>query len=186
MTTTDARNLVKKVLNIPSTNTSFDTDIDSFVTQAVQLLYPVASKDIDAATATVNSDDRTVNLPSGTLDVSELELYDSDNSDYYPTNEYRLHGTKIKFDTYVERGSTVRIWGIGAYSLTDLPTFLEMVVIYWAVSIFYSTLAGNKRKYNQYVSASGAAGDRDMKDSVDFFQSKGNDLLIDRVAIRGA
>jgi hypothetical protein len=187
MTATAARNLTKKVLNIPAATVTFDTDIDDYVTQAVQLLYPLAPIEIDAdTTVVIGSDNRTASLPSGVLDVAELEIYDSDNSDYYPTNEYRIHNGKIKMDTYLLAGTRLRIWGLGAYAITTLPTYLEMVVIYWTVSIFYAALAGNKRKYNLYVGAAGAAGDRDMKDSVDFFRGQGNDLLADRIAIRGA
>lgn len=180
--------LVRSQANIPASNTSFDSDIATYITQAVQMLWPVAGADIDAdTTKTVNADNRTITLPSGTLDVERLELYSSDDSDYYPTNEFTVHNRKtIRLDSYVASGTACRIWGRGYYTITTVPPELEWVVIYWALSLLYASFAGNKRKYNIYVGAAGAAGDRDMKDSAQFFRSAGNDLLVDRVGIQGA
>lgn len=193
MITTEALALVRSQANIPASNTTFDTDINTYVQKALSWLFPVAMADIDPDTTKyVNSDGRTIDLPTGTVDVGDLELYDTETSDYRPISEFRLHGTKIKLDSYCAPGTQARIWGLGSYAITassgttTLPAYLDMVIVYWALSMLYASFAGNKRKYNQYVSASGAVGDRDMKDSVDFFKNMGNDLLIDRVGIKGA
>lgn len=190
-TTTTLRSQVKYFAGIKSTDTSFDTDIDTQVQYAIKNLAPVAllEKTYDT-TKTVNSDGVTIDLPTGVLQVRSggLEIYDNDLADYRVCTDWRQHGSQIRLTSAVDSGTAVRIWGLGYYKsdATDLPQELELPVVYWALSYFYVYLAGNKRKYNIYVGTTGAAADKDMKDSAAEWKAEGDSLLLDRVTLRGA
>lgn len=186
LTATTARNRVKDLADIASTDTSFDADIDNYVTSAVNNLYPMAMAEVAPdITKTFAADGRNVTLPSGIDQIRRLELYDSTISDYVPEPDFIVHGTEIWLDEAVSASTVARIWGWARYALTTVPAELELVVIYWATSYLYDSLAGNKRKYNTFIASTGAAGDRDMKDSADFYLQKGNQMLVDRAKLAG-
>lgn len=179
----------KRMLNI--TDSTFDSDLTTYVPYAIKLLSPIALNEVAAdTTKTVNSDNRTIDLPTGMRQVRSggLELYSSDVSDYRVFSDFRQHGSKIVTDYYVAAGTQSRIWGLSDYKqdASDLPIELELVIVYWTMSLFYNSLAGNKRKYNIYVGTTGSAADHDMKDSATFYMNEGNSILTDRVTVRGS
>jgi hypothetical protein len=181
----------KRQLGIKSTDTTFDSDLDENAAYAIKMLSPIVLNEIASdVTKTVNTDGRTIDLPSGTRQVRSggLELYSADVADYCNFSDFKQHGTKIVLDYYVTPGTAVRIWGLGDFNVTatDLPIELELVIVYWVMSMFYNKLAGDKRKYNIYVGTTGAAADHDMKDSATYWKQEGNELLVDRANIRGS
>lgn len=188
-TVTILRDQVKDFASVPAANTNYDADIANYVAYAIKLLAPIALQELPAnTTKTVNSDGRTIDLPATILQVRDLELYATDLADYSGFNDFKQHGSQILLDYYVSPGTQVRIWGLGYYAqdATTLPVELEIVIVYWALSMLYSSFAGDKRKYDIYVGSTGAAGDRDMKDSSTFYKNEGDQLLLDRVAVRGS
>lgn len=185
------RSQVKYFAGIKSTDTSFDTDIDTQVAYALKNLAPIALKENTSdVTKSVNADGVTIDLPTGTLQIRSagLELYDNDVSDYRIFTDWRQHGTQIRLNYYVTPGTQARIWPLGYYNAdySDLPQELELVVVYYALSFFYVYLAGNKRKYNIYAATTGAAADHDMKDSAQEWKQEADNLLMDRVTVRGS
>ena len=183
---TTARNRVKDLADVSASDTSFDTDIDNYVQTAIDNLYPFALNEVAPDTSkTFAADSRSVTLPTGVVDVRRLELYDSATSDYSPTRNFITHAGSIYLDEAVSVSTQAKIWGWGRHTISSVPAELYLVVFYWAVAQFYAALAGNKRKYNLYIANTAASADRDMKDSADYFEQKGNTLLADRTKLAG-
>jgi len=180
-----ARSRVKDLLDI--SDTSLDSDIDNYVTDAVNMLYPIAMAEVAPdTTKTFASGGRDVTLPSGVDQVRRLELYDDDLSDYYPTDDYIVHAGSIWLDQATSSSTQARIWGWARHTIGTVPAELYDVVFYWAASLFYSALAGNKRKYNIYIGSAGSAADRDIKDSADYYMNHANQILADRAKLAGS
>jgi hypothetical protein len=167
---------VKNTLNIAVS--TYDTDLTADLGFAVKDLYPIVVKDVAPAAATLNSDNRSVDVPAGIDQVRRVEI-DGVSTDFF------VHADTIYFPEEVATTATVSVFGAARMAIADVPAELETVLIYWTVSKFYAALAGNKRKYNSYMGTQGAAADRDIKDSADYFKQLGDEYLDDRVAVRG-
>lgn len=170
---------VKNTLNI--TVSTYDTELNNDLDFAVKDLYPLACKQIAPATVTLNSDLRSFTVPAGSDIVRRVEI-NGYSMDFF------CHGGTAYLESTVDSSDTVQAFCLGRYvtsAYSDIPSELETVLIYWAVSKFYTALAGNKRKYNIYVGNVGSAADRDMKDSADYFKELGDQYLEERVGVRG-
>lgn len=171
---------VKDNLNI--TVSTFDTALNTKLDFSVKDLYPIVVQDLAPATVTLLSDYRSFTIPSGTSIVRRVEV------DGYSI-DFITHGNTIYFTGgTVDPDSVVTCFGQGRWGFadyTDIPVELHTVLIYWAMAKFYTSLAGNKRKYNIYVGNVGSAADRDMKDSADYFKELGDQYLEERTGVRG-
>jgi hypothetical protein len=78
----------------------------------------------------------------------------------------------------------LRIYGVTTFTLANIPVYLEQAVLWYAMSEFYSYLAGSKSKYNIYTQ-SGARSVDNMKDEADFYEDKANVYLNDRAQLYG-
>lgn len=189
--TGNLRDRVKDLLGILTSVTTFDADIDLYVLDSINNLWPLVKLELaPVTTPVVASDGRTIAMPAGTFDVSRLEV--SDGAYLQETDDYWIHGTNILLIDLVTAGRATKLWGYGKYSvhasnpaLTTLEENMVTTVIYWACSIFYASVAGDRRKYNAYITAGGAA-DRDARDAVNDFLQLGDDHLDKRYAVRSS
>lgn len=203
MATTQALLLpqIKDLLNIPSGNTSlanvttWDTQLNNFMIQAVNLLWPIAQNELAPdISLTWPTSDPVLTLPAGVLGVRFMEVKcDGTNWQRVSKDNWYTHGTQLLLKQLQWAGKAIRIWGLGRYKLdpsvganTTLPVELEQVIIYWTAALFYESLAGSKRKFDVYAGAAGAAADHDIKDSAQYMHDRGQELLDQRAPLRSS
>jgi hypothetical protein len=170
---------VKNTLNI--TTSTFDTDLNSDLDFAVKDLFPMVVKEIAPVAATLDSEGRKCTVPATIDRVGKVELGGFDV-------DYTVHAGSVYLRETADPSASVNVYGYARFAITDyasIPLEAETAIVYWAVSKFYAALAGNKRKYNSYMGTQGAAADRDIKDSADFFKQMGDDHIEQRFAVRG-
>jgi hypothetical protein len=171
---------LKRKLNI--LNANFDTDLNSDLDFAVKDLYPIVLKDVPVAQANVDANGRDITLPAGIDIIQAVEV------NGYDVDIKRKHNGILQLRELVNGGDLADIYGFTRILTTDyasIPLEAETAVILFAMSKFYASLAGNRRKYNSYMGSQGAAADRDMKDSVDYFHQLGKEHLEEHFAVRG-
>lgn len=194
-------NLLTKVKALAGVTavSNFDTDISSFIVDAIAQLNPRALNELTPDTSvTLAANTRNFTLPTGVVEIRALEFYDSTASaDYYrpvDSSDFIQHGTQVWLeDPFPDRQShQLRIFPLGEYVVhatdptqTTLPNNLIIVVAYFALSLFYSELAGNASKYNAFIGTTGASKDHDMKDSADHYWNEADAMLDRYVAPRG-
>lgn len=190
MDTATARASVKTRLDIPSSTTDFDDAIDEFVLAAVDRLYPIAQKELDPEEVSASVDNYgeaivDLSVLSGTptaarkVEVKTSYQYESAD-DFYHQNQ-KMYVRELPTGQTV----TLRVFPLGLYELSTVPAYLKQAIFWYAMSEFYDFLAGNKSKYNLYVS-NGARSVDNMRDESEYYEQKANVYLNDRVTIYGA
>lgn len=182
-----AQDRVKRKLYIGTSNTDFDTEIDQFVDEAVDELWPILQEELAPDTSTsLAAEENEFDLPDGCEGVRWLEASDS-QATYLkiPTSDYTVHAGKVYLDEPFAENKTIKVFGLGRYAQADVPAEFCETVICWATSKFYHFLAGNKRKYNIYMQTTGRSGTDNMIDLADYFRDIGNQHLMDRVSLIG-
>lgn len=185
----DLKGKVKRRLSIPETNTEFDADIADYVSDAVNMLYPIIHRELVPETVTLAKDSNTIDLSTlagNVKAVRYIEIYDATNSVYNAYDDFVQHGDTLYINYDWDEAKTVKVFGLGAYTESTVPTEFASVVVNWAMSEFYSNLVGNSRKYNLYTQNSGARKADNMRDLSDYYWVRGNQLLVDRAKIEGA
>lgn len=188
LSTATARASTKARLDIDSSDTQFDSIIDEFVLSGVKRLYPIAQREVPVQTKSVTVDsygETTVDLSSlaaPVLAARKVEV--SGGQSWVETNDFYHHGTTLFARDLSSSDTQLRIYGVTQFTLADVPEYLEMPVIWYAMSEFYDFLAGNKRKYNIYA-ANGARSVDNMKEEAQFYEQKANVYLNDRVTLYG-
>ena len=188
MIDTTARASVKKRLDIDAAVTPFDSAIDEFVLAGVSRLYPIAQLEVDRQEVAVTVDsygEASVTLSGLTTPVLSARTVEA----YYgavwsPATETYHHGSQLIVSELPTGVTKLRIYGNTAFSLANVPSYLEQAVIWYAMSEFYSYLAGNKSKYNIYNQSNARSVDN-MKDEADFYEQKANVYLNDRAQLYG-
>lgn len=176
------RERIKTRLSVDTTD--FDTDIDTFVNESVDALYPMVMDEASPEEVSIGTNDTKFDLPAGIDDVKRIEY--KEGRLYLPfQGVYHQHGSEVIFES-APGNLTLRVYGLSRYSVTEVPSQLQTVVINWAMSEFYSMLVGNKRKYNIYAQSSGARSADNMRDLSDYYLDRGNQTLNDRARIHGA
>lgn len=183
MLVADARAGMKKRLDIPAADTTFDDTIDQFVEDAVKRFAPGVYEEVDVQEVSVTVSDRgeaIVDLSAlGTSidDVKELEASAGDGE--YPADTFKIHGTKMRVRELTSDVTSLFIYGLKEYTLDTIPPYLELPVYYFALSEFYTFLMANKAKYNVYMQNGRGAVDN-MQDLVDFWEQKGLEYMADK------
>ncbi len=187
MTTVEAREDVKTFLYIPTATTAFDTEVDDFVQNSVDALWPHLKEELTPDTSlTLASGDNEFPLPAGMAEVYQVEIYDSDLEGYTPIDGtlWRLHKGVVYLQETYDSAVVLRLFGFGRYDLTDVPVEFELVVSNWAASNMYQMFAGDKRKYNIYSQVSGRSGVSNMLELSNFHYDRGNEIFRDRLDLR--
>lgn len=181
---------VKTRLDIDNSQTAFDAAINEFVLSGVNRLYPIAQKEIEVQTKVVSVDgygEASVDLSTLTTPALAARRVEASvgGGAYFPANETYHHGVNLQVrELPSDQSTTLKIYGLAAFTLATVPSYLEQVVIWYAMSEFYDFLAGNKRYYNIY-NQSGARQVDNMRDEADFFEQKANVYLNDRTTLYG-
>lgn len=188
MLVADARNAVKKRLDIATAVTTFDTDIDQFVTESVKRLYPFAQYEFDPQVATgfsVAGGRVRVDLSTLAGPVESVRFVESsDDGTYYSPVDHSQHGKYLTIDDVSSSTTRLQIYGLGKFTLANLYDYLEQAVVYYACAEFFKFLIGNKRKYNVYMQ-NGRANVDNMQDLADYYEQQANQYLSDRATLYG-
>lgn len=186
LTTASARTAVKLRLDIPDADVTWDALIDAVVLTAVARLFPICQEEVDVATSDITVDDygeAVVTLATGTTGARRVEI--SSGYGWSLADDTFHQGTSLYIRDLDSSITQARIYGLKAYELTTVPDYLQLAVFWYAMSEFYDYLAGNKRKYNMYVSG-GARQVDNMRDESDFYEQKANQYVNDRATIYGS
>lgn len=189
MITATARASVKSRLAIDASELSFDSIIDEFVLSAVNRLYPIAQNEIAAQTKVVTVDsfgETSVDLSTLTTPIlAARKVEATSGSAYYPASETYHQGLTLYVRELPTTSTiTLKIYGLAAYTLATVPSYLEQAILWYAMSEFYDYLSGNKSKYNIYAQSSARSVDN-MRDEAEFYEQKANVYLNDRTTLYG-
>lgn len=187
MSPSDFREAAKKRLSLSGT-TTYDTLLDDMVTQSVNRLSPRAMIETDADTVSVSVDDygeASASLLSLAIDdVRKVEAYDG--TTYSPADNKYLHN----YTLYVRDLSTdvteLRIYGLKKYDAAEVPTELQLAVIWFIMSEFFDYMASHKGQYNQYLQTTGARAVDNMRDESLYYEQKANTLIDENAQIYGS
>ncbi len=161
MTPQAALAAVKSRLDIDTAITDFDAQINQFVTDAVDRLYPTAMQDAGVVPlpCTPDSVTRQSTITLTNLDgFRYIEALGSDGFPY-PVDDVYQYGNIVRLRNLSSDTSKVLVYGLKRYTLATIPPELKRAIFYYAMADFYNFLVGNKRKYNVYMSNGRAAVD---------------------------
>jgi hypothetical protein len=188
MTTSDARTKAKRRLGIDLSDTQFDAEIDDYVVDAVDRLWPQGAQEVAPQTVALVVDaygQATVDLAALSTpldDVRKAEV--SEGYQPYPADRISTHGTILtlrQLSTSVNQGF---LYGLKKLTLSTCPTELNMAVIYFTMSDFYNNNAGEKSKYNEYMQNGRGAVDGMEGLAIDYEQ-KAKAILEDKATLYG-
>ncbi len=139
------------------------TELDDLVTWAVAGLYPRFVRPLDPTTTTVSLVDGTYfyALPSGVVEVSTVETYDTTNENgplddqawQIVGDAYAGTGKLRVAPVFASTGTTARLFGYGTYDTTTnlIPDVLVPLVIARARSEAIRRMAGDRAKFEQWL-----------------------------------
>lgn len=193
MTADEAQDKVKYRLDIPTSNTDLDTEIDEFVSDAVDRLYPVISEPYAVSFSYVATTHGTrialSTIDSDLVDIDKIRTKGTaqDDSEYLniPSSEWEVQGGYLFIRGYDNQNATWQVHGRKRHVITTVPAEFNLVVVNWALSEFYEMLVGSKRKFNVYQQASGIRSVDGFTDKAESLERKGNDILADRADLGG-
>lgn len=166
-------------LELAIANTDFDSDLTDKIARSVKRLFPYVQSEVKA-TVTVNQGDWRFTLPASCESIRFM--YDADEN---KIEDFIQHAREIIVRDYGLTAGTITIYGNGRYTLLTLPAEFEEAIIYYACSLFYAQLAGDKRKYNIYMQSTGAQGVNNMRETADWYEERANTYLQDRGILLG-
>jgi hypothetical protein len=169
-----ARTPVKNRLGV--TDTSFDTQIDDFITQAINRLFPRAGQEVSMQAVSISPDsygEAFVDLSTLTTPIADVRLveYVGTGATAPADNKY-LHGTSLRLRDLPSWATSLKLYGLNRHTLSTVPAELELAVIWYAMSEFYELMTASKSKYNIYSQSSGARAVDNMRDEALFYEQK--------------
>jgi hypothetical protein len=182
------RTSVKARLDLSSV-TTFDSIIDTFINDSVKRLYPYASVEVDAQTKSISPSMGEVivdltSLSTTVVGFRDLE-YTTDGNSWHPVEEKSAHGKYLTVRGLPSDAIQLKVFGLNPYTITDLPEYLELGLVYYACAEFFNCLVGNKSKYNAYMNAAGSRSVDNMQDMAEYYESKADKYIADRATVYG-
>lgn len=174
---------MKRRLDIPAANTAFDDVIDQFVLDGVSRLSPTVYHQVPVQEKAVTPSNRgevnvdIAELTTPLIDVRSLEASAGDGE--WPVDLFSIHATNLRVRELTSDVRTLFIYGLDEFTLTNVPGYLRLPVIYFGLSEFFIYLVADKAKYNVYMQNGRAAVDN-MRDLVDFWEQKAIEYLEDK------
>jgi hypothetical protein len=144
------------------------TEKDDLVTWAVADLYPRFARGLDpeSTTITLVAEDYFYSLPSGTVEVSSVDIVDLDGEeagmvgqgawsvvgDEWGTQKIRIAPRVVEDHA----GGTLRLHGFGRYDTTTnlIPDHLVPLVLAMGRAEAYRRVAGERARFEQWQAAS--------------------------------
>jgi hypothetical protein len=177
---------VKTRMDIASSITTFDAQIQEFVTDAVNRLFPSAAKEVDAQSVVIAPDNYgevIVDLTTLSTPLSAARSVEiSAGYEWQATRQLYHHAGKLRIRGVSSNMLNARIYGLIPYVITTVPDNLAPAIYWYAMSEFYDYLAGNKRKYNLYAQAGGRQVDNMAAEST-FYSDKADAYVNDHATV---
>lgn len=167
---------VKSELDIDGT--TFDTDLADKIDRSVKRLFPYVQSEVKETLA-IDNDTWRFTLPASMESIRFM--YDADDD---KIEDFLQHGREIIVRDYGLNAGDLTIYGNGRFTLATLPDEYVEAVILYSCSLFYSQLAGNRRKYNQYMQ-NGKGDVQVMREQANWYEERANTFLQDRGVLLG-
>lgn len=173
---------VKTRMDIATAITTFDAQIQEFVTDAVNRLFPTAAKEVPVQTVAIAPDtygEATVDLTTLTTPLSAARSVElSAGYEWQATRQLYHHAGSLRIRGVDSSMVNARIYGLIPFVITTVPDNLAPAIYWYAMSEFYDYLAGNKRKYNLYAQSGGRMVDNMAAEST-FYSDKADAYVND-------
>lgn len=190
MTSASALASVKNRLDIPSSDTTFDTQINDYVTQAVNRLFPRTGQETAPQTVSVTVDqfgEALIDLSTLPTPVSDVRLVEYVGTGAVaPADSKYVHGTQLRLRDLPSWTAQAKIYGLVPFTITTVSPQLELAVIWFAMSEFYENLGGNKRKFNIYMQTNGVSAMGEMRQEAQFYENKADMFLDEQATMYGS
>lgn len=188
MTLAEYREEAKLSLDILFSDITFDTRIESFVGRAVRRLPPYAYREVPRQSSSVTPDSfgeveiSLSDLSTALDDVRKVEA--SDGTSKWPAKRHQTHGTTLTVRELSSDVTTIILYGLKKFTVTEVPTELDNVIVWFTMGEFYAFLAGNARQYNVYMQ-NGRQETDNMADLADYWDNKAKQELIEKGQLYG-
>lgn len=181
---------VKNRLDIANSDTTFDTQLTDYFTQAVNRLYPKTGVEVAAQTASLSVDsfgEASVDLSTLTTPVTDVRFVEVNGGQAtFPADSKMVHGTILRLRDLPSYVTQAKIWGINSFTLATVPASLELAVYWYVMSEFYENLAGNKRKFNIYMQTNGVSAMSEMRQEALFYEQKADAYVDEQSPMYGS
>jgi hypothetical protein len=183
-----ARTPVKNRLGL--TDTTFDAQIDDFVTQAVNRLFPRAGQEVTAQSASISPDaygEAFVELSTLSTPIADVRLVEYFGAGASaPADSKYLHGTSLRLRDLPSWATSIKLYGLNRFTTATVPAELELAVIWYAMSEFYELMTASKSKYNIFSQTNGARAVDNMRDEALFYEQKAASLVEEHANLYGS
>jgi len=192
MTKAAALSAVKNRLGI--SDTTFDTLIESFFPVAVNRLYPRIQKEVAVQTVTPTVDDygeAVIDLSAQSTPLDDVRFVEAtESAHWHPVDSISRHGVSLRVRGLTSTTTQLRLYGLKKYvvasDVVDVPAVFEQPIIWYMMSEFYDSLAGNKSKFNVYTQQAGGNAMDDMRSQSQYFEVKADNYIDEKAQFYGA
>lgn len=190
MTSASALVSVKNRLGI--TGSTFDAVLTDFIASSVKRLFPTAGYEVSRQeVSSFTLDDYgecEINLLTLTTPAQLARKVEySTGAAYLPATDFVHHGSKLYVRDLPSSTTNIRVYGITTFTLhatldanTTIYEWLELAVIWYAMSEFYDYLAGSKSRYNTYSQMPAARTVENMADESAYYEQKAKMYIQDQ------
>jgi hypothetical protein len=190
MTTAEFVTAAKSRLGLSSVDT-FDTMLEGFVEFAAKRLFPRTGKEIAPQTVDVSVDEygmTEVNMSSGlTTDIKQARRVEAMASGAWEKVSKTYHHAGVLEVRGLSTDVTqLKIYGLDVLAPEDVPEELHQAIIWYVMSEFYDTLAGDKSSYNIYQQTNGARAVDNMLDESALFEQRADSYVEKQAMIYGS
>lgn len=131
-----------------------DDDIETFLTEAVQELYPITW--IETYSDSMITPDGTTEIfaySTGVTRVSGLELINSSGENQGQIKGWQLRGRYVIFDSAPSSGNTIRVWVEKKFTKSaEVPEEWDGYIMHKLMIKAYETLEADRSRYYKYTS----------------------------------
>lgn len=187
-----ARTKIKTKLDI--TDTTFDTMLLECIEQAFPRLAPYLQYQIAENTSvTMATGDDSFTLPVSGSSLERLYSRTNSNDSWREVDLWRQHRDKIYINEAIGTTTSLKIIAHRPFVYTDADCAslaadypAAMLPLYlFAMSEFATMLVGNKRKFNIYQQSNGSRTLAEMRELVDFYDSRAVAILENEISAEG-
>jgi hypothetical protein len=187
MTVEGMRDKAKKRLDIDADDTTFDALIEEFVTDAIDRIPPDAYKEVPVQTSSVSVDSHgraQIDISALAIPLADVRKVEVSIDGVLSPVSFRLHSTILQLEELSSSVTSVAIYGLTPFTISDLPLMFNAGVISYILSDFYGFLAGNARYYNEYMQ-NGRAKVDNMADLSDYYEEKAKEYIREKGQLYG-
>ena len=131
-----------------------DDDIETFVIEAVEELYPITW--VETYTDTMITPDSTTEafaFSTGVTRINDIELINSSGDNQGAVKGWKIRGRYVVFDTAPSSGDTIRCWVEKKFvKVAEVPEQWDGYIMHKLMLKAYETLEADRSRYYKYTS----------------------------------